>query len=106
MTFGTSNLFSFFILSPPVLERCLNRPLKNDMRNSRKFSDRYTASGKGAELTSVDGDTYVDFLGEYTAGLFGHSNQVIAEAIGEAMTKGWSFGGPNVYERRLAKKVS
>jgi hypothetical protein len=48
----------------------------------------------------------VDFLGEFTAGLFGHSNHDIAEAIGEAMTKGWNFGGPNLYERKLAKKVS
>lgn len=75
------------------------------MRKVETLLTGYTASGKGTELTSVDGDTYVDFLGEYTAGLFGHSNQVIAEAIGEAMTKGWSFGGPNVYEKTLAKKV-
>lgn len=64
------------------------------------------ASGNGCELTSLDGETFVDFLGEYTAGLFGHSNRAIAEAIGDAMTQGWSFGGPNSYERDLARKVS
>lgn len=47
----------------------------------------------------------MDFLGEYTAGLFGHSNVTIAKAIGDAMTNGWSFGGPNSYERELARKV-
>lgn len=61
--------------------------------------------GKGAELTSLDGKLYVDFLGEYTAGIFGHSNPKIKEAVDEAMGKGWNFGGPNVYERELARKV-
>jgi glutamate-1-semialdehyde 2,1-aminomutase len=56
-------------------------------------------------LTSLDGDVYVDFLGEYTAGIYGHSNRVIASAISEAIQKGWNYGGPNLYERELARKV-
>jgi len=61
--------------------------------------------GKGCELTSLDGDTYVDFLGEYSAGLFGHSNERISAAVADAMNKGWNFGGLNTYERELAQKV-
>lgn len=64
------------------------------------------ASGKGAELTSLDGKVYVDFLGEYTAGIYGHSNKKIASAVAEAMSKGWNYGGPNLYERELARKVT
>jgi glutamate-1-semialdehyde 2,1-aminomutase len=56
-------------------------------------------------LTSLDGDTYVDFLGEFTAGIYGHSNELIAMAVSEAMKKGWNYGGPNQYERELARKV-
>ncbi|KAH7357283.1 putative acetylornithine aminotransferase [Rhexocercosporidium sp. MPI-PUGE-AT-0058] len=63
-------------------------------------------SGKGAELTSIDGKLYVDFLGEYTAGIYGHSNEKIASAVAEAMSKGWNYGGPNMYERELARKVT
>lgn len=59
----------------------------------------------GCELTSADGDVYIDFLGEYTAGIYGHSNPAISEAISEALKDGWNFGGPNAYERKLAKKV-
>ena len=62
--------------------------------------------GQGCELTSLDGNVYVDFLGEYSAGIYGHSNEAIAEAVADAMRKGWNFGGPNPYERELAKKVS
>ncbi|KAJ5724802.1 hypothetical protein N7493_006530 [Penicillium malachiteum] len=63
------------------------------------------ASGEGAKLTSVDGDTYLDFLGEYSAGIFGHSNEDIKAAVSAAMDKGWNFGGQCTYEKVLAKKV-
>ncbi|KAI5460614.1 putative acetylornithine aminotransferase [Mariannaea sp. PMI_226] len=62
-------------------------------------------SGEGATLTSVDGDTYLDFLGEYSAGLFGHSNTQIKDAVTAALAKGWNFGGQCTYEKILAKKV-
>lgn len=62
--------------------------------------------GEGCELTSLDGDKYVDFLGEYSAGIYGHSNREIAGAVTDAMKDGWNFGGPNRYERELARKVS
>jgi glutamate-1-semialdehyde 2,1-aminomutase len=61
--------------------------------------------GKGPELTSLDGDVYVDFLGEFTAGIYGHSSELIANAVSEAMKKGWNYGGPNIFERQLARKV-
>lgn len=63
------------------------------------------ASGKGATLTSVDGDKYLGFLGEYSAGMFGHSNNDIKEAVSAAMANGWNFGGQCTYEKVLAKMV-
>jgi glutamate-1-semialdehyde aminotransferase len=35
------------------------------------------AAGDGAELIDLDGHRYVDFVGEYSAALFGHSNDII-----------------------------
>lgn len=63
------------------------------------------ASGNGCTLTSLDGHTYIDFLGEYTAGIYGHNNVTIRAAIDEALTRGWSLGGNNMYEKELAKLV-
>ncbi|CAD6592958.1 MAG: hypothetical protein ASARMPRED_006861 [Alectoria sarmentosa] len=63
------------------------------------------ASGNGCTLTSLDGHTYTDFLGEYTAGIYGHNNATIRAAIDEALTRGWSLGGNNTYEKELAKLV-
>ena len=63
------------------------------------------SSGKGATLTSTDGREYIDFLGEYTAGLLGHSHPEIAKEITAAAQDGWSFGGVNIWEGKLAAKV-
>lgn len=63
------------------------------------------SSGKDAKLISCDGHTYIDFLGEYSAGIFGHSNARIAEAICNALSNGWNYGGQTVMEKVLAKKV-
>lgn len=51
------------------------------------------SSAKGSRLVDVDGHEYIDFLGEYTAGLYGHSEPVIIDAILQAANRGLSFGG-------------
>lgn len=61
--------------------------------------------GEGAFLQSLDGDRYTDFLGEFTAGLYGHSEQVILDAVRDALGRGLSFGGVNELEPRLAELV-
>ena len=59
-------------------------------------------AGEGAELTDLDGHRYVDFVGEYSAGLFGHTNEIIRSAVHEALAKGVAMGAPTTYERELA----
>jgi len=63
------------------------------------------AKGEGAHLTDLDGHDYTDFLGEYSAGLYGHSNPVILEAIRTALEGGIVLGGPNQYEADLALMI-
>jgi len=60
------------------------------------------SGGEGAEVVDLDGHRYVDFVGEYSAGLFGHSEAVIKSAVHEALEKGIAMGGPTEYERKLA----
>ena len=59
-------------------------------------------TGEGAEVVDLDGHRYVDFVGEYSAGLFGHSDEIIKSAVHEALDKGIALGGPTLYERELA----
>ncbi len=59
-------------------------------------------AGEGAELVDVDGHRYVDFVGEFSAGLFGHSEEKIKRAVHEALDSGIVMGAPTRYERELA----
>ena len=61
------------------------------------------ASGAAQRVVDVDGHEYVDMLGEYTAGLYGHSQQPILDAVRAALDDGISLAGHNVYEARLAR---
>lgn len=63
------------------------------------------AKGVDAHLTDLDGHVYTDFLGEYTAGLFGHSNPVILGAIKRALEDGFVMGGPTSVESAFATAV-
>jgi glutamate-1-semialdehyde 2,1-aminomutase len=59
--------------------------------------------GHGALLTDADGHEYVDLLGDYTAGLLGHSERRVLDAAYEAMTTLWSVGGLHPHESALAR---
>jgi glutamate-1-semialdehyde 2,1-aminomutase len=63
------------------------------------------ASGKGNRLVDIDGLEYVDLLGEFTAGLYGHSDPIIQAAQRKAIEDGIVLGGPNQYEARLAAAI-
>jgi glutamate-1-semialdehyde 2,1-aminomutase len=65
----------------------------------------YMTGGQGSKLTDVDGHTYTDFINEYTAGVYGHSNAVVAEAVREALSGGINLGAPTGRERMLAEEV-
>jgi glutamate-1-semialdehyde 2,1-aminomutase len=61
--------------------------------------------GEGCRLWDVDGHEYIDFLGEYTAGLYGHSHPVIRAAVDRALDDGINLGGHNMLEARFAAAV-
>ena len=61
--------------------------------------------GEGCRVRDLDGHGYADFLGEYTAGLYGHSHPVIQTAIKKIVDDGMALGGPNPYEAELAAQL-
>ncbi|EEU34642.1 uncharacterized protein NECHADRAFT_34859 [Fusarium vanettenii 77-13-4] len=62
-------------------------------------------SGKGSALTTVDGRTFVDFVSDFTAGLFGHSHPAIQEAILQAVPNGFSLGAVTELEAQLSESI-
>jgi len=63
------------------------------------------AKGEGAHLWDIDGHEYVDFLSEFTAGLFGHSHPQIRRAIDQALDSGWNLGAHGAAEARFARAI-
>jgi len=63
------------------------------------------ARGWAAVLEDVDGHQYVDLLGEFSAGLYGHSNPVIVKAMTDALAEGISRGAHTGHEVDLAEAV-
>src|SRR3954463_9606337 len=63
------------------------------------------AKGEGSHLWDIDGHEYVDFLSEFTAGVFGHSHPAIRRAIDEALDGGWNLGAHGAAEARFAKAI-
>ncbi|KAJ1715670.1 acetylornithine aminotransferase [Aspergillus flavus] len=60
-------------------------------------------SGNGAHVTSVDGQEYLDFVSDFTAGLYGHSHPVIKQAVKDALATGFSLGGVVEKEAQLGE---
>jgi glutamate-1-semialdehyde 2,1-aminomutase len=61
--------------------------------------------GEGARLWDLDGHEYVDFLSEFTAGIFGHSHPTIRRAIEQALEGGLNFGAHNAAEAQFAAAI-
>ena len=57
-----------------------------------------------ATAITADGQRLTDFLGNFTAGLFGFSPSPVKEAVAKAMEAGHALGGaPNLLEAKVAK---
>jgi glutamate-1-semialdehyde 2,1-aminomutase len=64
------------------------------------------ARGEGCHIWDADGHRYLDLLGEYTAGLFGHSDPVIRSAVRRALDGGITLSGHGMLEGHFASAVS
>jgi len=63
-------------------------------------------SGKGYQVTDEDGHTYTDFVGELTAGLFGHSHPLLRETIVKTLDDvGMNLGATIQAEQKHAKLI-
>jgi glutamate-1-semialdehyde 2,1-aminomutase len=63
------------------------------------------ASGRGAIVTDVDGNAYVDYVCSYGPLILGHAHPAVVDAIRDAAALGTSFGAPTEAELDLAERV-
>ena len=66
---------------------------------------RFIASAKGAYMTDVDGNTYLDFVGSWGPMILGHSHPAVLDAVLEACREGLSFGAATEREVEMAELI-
>ena len=62
-------------------------------------------SGKGAMLTDIDGNEYIDYVLSWGPLILGHSEPNVVKAIQEQAATATSFGAPSLSENKLAQLV-
>ena len=62
--------------------------------------------GAGAEITDVDGNTYIDYVCSWGPLILGHANPAVVEAITTVAADGTTFGAPTAIEVDLAEEVT
>ena len=66
---------------------------------------RFISSARGATITDVDGNTYIDYVGSWGPMILGHADEEVIAALQEVATRGTSFGAPTELEVSLAQEV-
>ena len=66
---------------------------------------RFMASGHGAHMTDVDGNTYIDYIGSWGPHILGHRPNHVINALKEVIELGLTFGAPTGREVELAEEI-
>ncbi len=66
----------------------------------------FIASGSGARIQDVDGNSYIDWVCSWGPLILGHCNPQVLDAIMQAAAHGSSFGAPTEGEVALAEEIA
>lgn len=65
----------------------------------------FMQSAKGAWLTDVDGNQYLDFINSWGPMILGHAPEIVLEAVQAAIPASLSFGAPTRREVEMAELI-
>ncbi len=65
----------------------------------------FIASARGARITDVDGNSYIDWVGSWGPLILGHAHPSVIEAVTVAAARGTTYGAPTEGEVQLAREV-
>jgi glutamate-1-semialdehyde 2,1-aminomutase len=66
----------------------------------------FIKSAKGAYITDIDGNEYIDYVQSWGALPLGHAHPAVVEAIAKQAAKGTSYGAPTELETELAELIT
>jgi len=65
----------------------------------------FVARGEGAYVWDADGNRLLDFVQSYGASILGHAHPAVVAAVGEAASRGTTYGAPTEGEVLLAEAI-
>ncbi|MGB0524143.1 MAG: glutamate-1-semialdehyde 2,1-aminomutase [Flammeovirgaceae bacterium] len=65
----------------------------------------FIKSAKGAYITDVDGNTYIELINSWGPMILGHANPIIEKAVKKAVKSSLSFGAPTTKEIEIAELI-
>jgi glutamate-1-semialdehyde 2,1-aminomutase len=67
---------------------------------------RFIREARGARLTDIDDNTYIDFCMSWGPLIFGHQDAEVREAALAALSRGWSYGAAEMGSLELAELIT
>jgi len=106
MSAPTSNIqqsLKDFELAKKIIPGGVNSPVRafKGVGGTPRFFDH----AKGAYVSDVDGNKYIDYVGSWGPMILGHAHDAVIAGITETAEKGVSFGAPCELEIDLAQMV-
>lgn len=66
----------------------------------------FVAEAKGAYVTDVDRNRYVDYVQSWGASILGHAHPAVVDAVSSAAARGTTYGAPTEAEVLLAERIT
>src|SRR5262245_3928435 len=100
----TPNSTELFERAQRVIPGGVNSPVRAFRAVGRK--PLFIKEAKGAYLTDIDGNTYIDYIGSWGPMILGHAHPEVIAAIRQIAERGTSFGAPTELEVEMAEFIS
>lgn len=100
---STTESEAWFARAHAVTPGGVNSPVR--AFNAVGGTPRFVERARGAYLTDVDGNEYVDLVCSWGPMLLGHAHPEVQAAVADAVTRGTSYGTPTVPEVELAEEI-
>ncbi|HJZ41285.1 MAG TPA: glutamate-1-semialdehyde 2,1-aminomutase [Bacteroidales bacterium] len=65
----------------------------------------FIRKAKGARITDIDGNEYIDFVGSWGPMILGHADERVLKSVQMAAEFGTSYGAPTIVETELAELI-
>ena len=93
----------YFLKAKAVIPGGVNSPVR--ACKSVGCDPLFVQKARGAVITDVDGNDFIDFVGSWGPMILGHAHPAVVEAVRETALNGTSFGAPTPLEVELAELV-